>query len=425
MIYKSKLFYTTKEVAEILNISSVAVFNKIKNGKINAEKIGKNYLIPRSELALLGIKIKEENTETTPEIPEIKILIKKISEDLRNTIFIRSEKTILVKHADLFKTRLDIEGRDLIVGFNEPKFKKSKDTLEMADLDSPLNARLITYFLPAVQIAQMQKKKPRLIIVTGINAALRYNAENEYQKKVMYRNNMLKMKFVEETLNKFFPNTFSLIETRLAYDFMKISEDKLDKLYSLFIKKFPERMSPLTESLRKFSSSGNTHLPNEEKLREAFRYAVLHLFILADVNLDYDFIHNKKGYCSIGEHQELIFNIVREVGYEILKDVGEIVFEREVHCFKNPKIVIQGEGQVPPPYNGSFRSNSNKTFIDEVTYENKKTLSYYDDRPRLKPHMDYLYKIISREIFEKYWINYKPRYLELKKKYDEAYNINQ
>src|SRR6185503_5558227 len=114
-------------------------------------------------------------------------------------------------------------------------------------------------------------------------------------------------------------------------------------------------------------------------------------------------IHNEKGYCSIGEHQELIFNIVREVGYEILKDIGEIVFEREVHCFKNPKIVIEDLGHVPPPYNGSFRSNGNKTYIDEATYENTEALSYYENRSRLKPHMDYLYKIIPREIFETYW----------------------
>ena len=424
MIYKSKLFYTTKEAAKLLGISSVAVFNKIKNGKINAEKIGKNYLIPRSELSLLGVDIKEKNEKGIPEVPEAKSLAKEISEDLRNTTFVRDGKTIVVKHSDFFKTRFDIEGKDLIVGFNEPAFKKSSDKLLVADLDSPLNARLITYFLPAIQIAQMQKRKPRLVLVTGINAALKYNAENEYQKKVMYRNNMLKMKFVEETLNKFFPNTFSIIETRLAYDFMKISEDKLDKLWHVFIKRFPERMKPLTESLKRFSSGGNLVLPDEKKLRDAFRYAVFHLFILADVNLDYDFIHSDKGYCSIGEHQELIFNVVREIGYEILKDIGEIVFEREVHCFKNPKIVIESEGHVPPPYNGAFRSSNDKTQIDEVTYENEKLLSYYDERPRLKPHMDYLYKIIPREIFEKYWKDYKPRYSELKKRYDEAYNIN-
>jgi excisionase family DNA binding protein len=409
-------------VAEILKVSSVTIFKRIKGGKINAEKIGKNYLIPRSELARFGIKTENSSMEIS-EVPEAKTLAKEISDDLRGTTFIRDGKTVVIKHEDLFKTRFDIEGRDLIVGFNEPAFKKSKDDLTLGDLDSPLNARLITYFLPAIQIALMQKKKPRLIVVTGINAALKYNAQNEEQRKIMYRNNMLKLKFIEETLNKFFPNAFSIIETRLAYDFMKISEDKLDKLWQVFIKRFPERIAPLSESLKLFSSSGNTNYSNENKLRESFRYAVLHLFALGDVNLDYDFVHNEKGYCSIGEHQELIFNIVREVGYEILKDVGEVVFEREVHCFKNPKIVIEDKGHVPPPYNGSFRSNGNRTSIDEVTYKNSRELSYYDTRPRLKPHMDYLYKIIPRETFEKYWKEYKPRYLELEKRYNEAYGI--
>ena len=77
MIYESKLFYTTKEVADILKVSSVTIFKRIKNGKINAEKIGRNYLIPRSELARFGINTEKTKT-TIPEIPETKTLAKEI-----------------------------------------------------------------------------------------------------------------------------------------------------------------------------------------------------------------------------------------------------------------------------------------------------------------------------------------------------------
>lgn len=422
MVHQVKLFYTTRETANILGISPVAVFKRIKNGKLGAEKIGRNYLIPRSELARLGVQF-DISALSIPEIPEAETLAQEISGNLRDTVFLRDGRTFVTDHDKLFSTKFDLEGRDIIIGFNEPAFKKSQDGLALGDLDSPLNARLLSYFLPAVQIARAQKKRPRLILITGINAALKYNAENEEQRKIMYRNNMLKLKFVEEALNKFFPATFSIIETRLAYDFMKIPEDKLDKLWQVFLKRFPERLAPLSERLKIFSSGGNLNYPNENKLRESFRYAVLHLFALGDVNLDYDFIHNKKGYCSVGEHQELIFNVVREIGYEILKDVGEVVFEREVHCFQNPKIVIEDKGRVPPAYNGAFRSNGNKNWLDEVTYENDLPLSYYDSRPRLKPHMDYLYKIIPKKIFEEYWKNYRPRYMALKKRYNEAYGI--
>lgn len=37
--------YTIPELAKILGISRVAVFKKVKNGQIKAEKIGRNYII--------------------------------------------------------------------------------------------------------------------------------------------------------------------------------------------------------------------------------------------------------------------------------------------------------------------------------------------------------------------------------------------
>jgi excisionase family DNA binding protein len=46
----SKNFYSTSEVATILKQSRVEVFRKIKSGKIKAEKIGRNYIIPHESL---------------------------------------------------------------------------------------------------------------------------------------------------------------------------------------------------------------------------------------------------------------------------------------------------------------------------------------------------------------------------------------
>lgn len=46
----SKNYYTVKELADILNISRIAVFNKIKRGQLKAEKIGRNYIIHKKEL---------------------------------------------------------------------------------------------------------------------------------------------------------------------------------------------------------------------------------------------------------------------------------------------------------------------------------------------------------------------------------------
>jgi excisionase family DNA binding protein len=47
---ESKEFYTTKELAELLGISRVAVFNKIKKGDIKAQKMGRNFIIFKKDV---------------------------------------------------------------------------------------------------------------------------------------------------------------------------------------------------------------------------------------------------------------------------------------------------------------------------------------------------------------------------------------
>lgn len=50
-----KNLFSTSEVAKLLGISRVAVFKKIKTGKIKAKKVGRNFVIEKSELpGILG-----------------------------------------------------------------------------------------------------------------------------------------------------------------------------------------------------------------------------------------------------------------------------------------------------------------------------------------------------------------------------------
>ena len=52
---ESKEFYTTKELAELLGISRVAVFNRIKKGYIKAQKMGRNFFIFKKDIGDLDI----------------------------------------------------------------------------------------------------------------------------------------------------------------------------------------------------------------------------------------------------------------------------------------------------------------------------------------------------------------------------------
>ncbi len=57
---KEKKYYSAPEIAELLGVSRVAIFKKIKSGQIHAEKIGRNYIIPREEYeSILGLFVPE------------------------------------------------------------------------------------------------------------------------------------------------------------------------------------------------------------------------------------------------------------------------------------------------------------------------------------------------------------------------------
>ncbi len=68
---ENKEFYSTGEVARLLKISRIAVFNKIKGGKLPAIKVGKNYVIRREDLAaIFGEAILREEPEAVEKEPE-------------------------------------------------------------------------------------------------------------------------------------------------------------------------------------------------------------------------------------------------------------------------------------------------------------------------------------------------------------------
>lgn len=52
-----KDFYTTAELAVILKISRIAVFNKIKKGEIKAQKMGRNFVIFKKDLDNINVDL--------------------------------------------------------------------------------------------------------------------------------------------------------------------------------------------------------------------------------------------------------------------------------------------------------------------------------------------------------------------------------
>ncbi len=86
---KHPKYYTVAELAAMLKISRVAVFNKIKKGQIPAERIGRNYAIKAVDVAHLiqDGTFKQIDAVLTEERKEgIKQAVKKIVAEYGETL---------------------------------------------------------------------------------------------------------------------------------------------------------------------------------------------------------------------------------------------------------------------------------------------------------------------------------------------------
>ncbi len=65
---KPKKYLSIPELAKLLGISRIAVYKKVKAGKIKAEKIGRNYAIPQEVIQqILGRELSEPDREKIKE----------------------------------------------------------------------------------------------------------------------------------------------------------------------------------------------------------------------------------------------------------------------------------------------------------------------------------------------------------------------
>jgi excisionase family DNA binding protein len=79
---EEKQFLSTAELAKILRISRVAVFKKIKEGKIKAVRVGRNFVIEKENLGeIIGTVLKDsEKKEIDTSVEK---LLKEYGETMR------------------------------------------------------------------------------------------------------------------------------------------------------------------------------------------------------------------------------------------------------------------------------------------------------------------------------------------------------
>ena len=82
MVLENKKFLSTTQLANLLGISRVAVFNKIKKGEIKAIKVGRNFVIDAKDFS--DILKKSLSKKSKKEIDKaIHKLVKEYGETLR------------------------------------------------------------------------------------------------------------------------------------------------------------------------------------------------------------------------------------------------------------------------------------------------------------------------------------------------------
>lgn len=78
----NKQFLSTSELAKLLGVSRIAVFKKIRSGKITGYKIGRNYVIPAEEfMSAVGTFISEDKKDKIRKI--VKKAVKEYGDALR------------------------------------------------------------------------------------------------------------------------------------------------------------------------------------------------------------------------------------------------------------------------------------------------------------------------------------------------------
>jgi excisionase family DNA binding protein len=78
---ENKEFITTTELAKILGISRIAVFNRIKRGQIRAIRVGRNFIIPKDSIPeILGRVLSQAKKR------EIESAVKKTVQEYAETL---------------------------------------------------------------------------------------------------------------------------------------------------------------------------------------------------------------------------------------------------------------------------------------------------------------------------------------------------
>jgi len=254
---------------------------------------------------------------------------------------------------------------------------------------------------------------------------------------------MIKFDFLRQFFEVFFQDEFSVIEYIVSQDVLQIPEQKIAYIRNYLSEYHHDELDEVRFQLAKFMFPKRFNVDKYAKLdaikrkeldevdiTNAFKYAVSHLFVFGDINFVGNYIHNPKWYVSIGNEHEVFFNKVRNLAFSILKKSWSFIFGREVIAKDNLKIVIQNAYKVPPPYNGCSKTvgSNNKRRIElcEVTYENERSLDFYETQEKLKDQMQYMYKnLIPKHTYQEFRDVYRKRYFDLKARYKEAYEITQ
>ena len=235
------------------------------------------------------------------------------------------------------------------------------------------NARIFSYVLPAIELAQrLGTKKKSLILTSSLGGALKYNygpGGNREINRVHY-NTRSKIALIEAFVQEFFPAAFSEVKAYYGHIQEEIPEKAWLHIWEEIAKVNPQVCKTFLGKLQREDGNGTK------------AYAVRHAFWFLDQILKDDSETSSRGEnisVSVGSENEAYFNAIRRAVLRLSLDfLEETLGQSLIRRDRILQLIFPTCN--PVPYGEALKGKKRAEYSAEIELHSGKSPFDYDDK---------------------------------------------